>query len=59
MKVYIHERADETTLILSYEGQVLGVYSSVEDAHVGYRDDTGSDEKIFYNQDMLELDSAA
>lgn len=32
MQIYIHERNDETTLILSEEGRILSIYPSPDDA---------------------------
>jgi len=32
MQVYIHERSDETALVLSEEGRILSVYASADDA---------------------------
>ena len=59
MKVYIHEYADDTALILSYEGQVLGVYNSLEDAQDNYPDYTGAEEEIFFKDDIVQFDTAA
>lgn len=59
MKVYIHEYADDTALILSYEGQVLGVYNSVEDAHDSYPEYSDTEEEIFFKDDLMEFDTAA
>lgn len=58
MKVYIHEYAD-STLLLSDAGQVLGVFSSIEDAHDGCLDYTDAGQEIYLQEDLPVLDSAA
>ena len=32
MQIYIHERSDETALVLSEEGRILSVHASADDA---------------------------
>ena len=32
MQIYIHERSDETTLVLSEEGRILSVHASADEA---------------------------
>jgi len=32
MQIYIHERNDETALILSEDGRILSVYPTIDDA---------------------------
>ena len=58
MKVYIHECAD-STLLLSESGQVLGVFSSIEDAHDGCWDDIDAAKEIYLLNDLPLLDTAA
>lgn len=62
MKVYIHENTDDTTLLLSNEGRVLGVYSDIDDARIDYVEHSTADENIFdeYDElDPLDFDDAA
>lgn len=58
MKVYIHEYAD-CALLLSELGQVLGVYSSIEEARDSYCADAPAEKEIFYSDNDIHLDTAA